>query len=353
MELRTSSRISVSEATSPKACSCTRTLPSAAASTGPASTGRRATFGGQLAEEARSGRRRRSRGRPRSACRSPLDLLEHEPVLAGEALEDGPDQDAALAGGRLLPAPCAEPRGSAPACRRGRAARAGRGRRAGRRRARAARARPCRRSSGPRAPRRPRRAGTPGRARGPSRSSAGGCCRRSPRSLVRLAARACSETTARVELDPDERPGAARDVGSPSLRPERDGDDRRGGVVRGDGDDRRRRRQPGRLGDVRAAARRAPCPARSRRGRACGRCRAARSASRAQVPVRTSRSWVVLAFVASATRSPREPVAEQVGDQEQRLGGGQRRALLERDQLEERVERQELDPGRLVDLLRR
>ena len=131
----------------------------------------------------------------------------------------------------------------------------------------------------------------------------------------------------RLELDADERPGAARDVGSPSRRPERHGDHRRGGVVRGDRDDRRRRRQPGRLGDVRAAARRCTVPGSITSGKSArGRCRAARAAPAPSVPVRTSRSWVVLALVASAWRSPAQPVAEQVGDQEQRLGGGQRPA---------------------------
>ena len=47
----TSSRICSSDATSPNACSWTRTLPSAAASTGPARTTRRVDVRGQLAEE--------------------------------------------------------------------------------------------------------------------------------------------------------------------------------------------------------------------------------------------------------------------------------------------------------------
>ena len=51
-ERRTTSRISASDPTSPNACICTRTLPSAAASTGPASTSRRVTFAVSLQRNA-------------------------------------------------------------------------------------------------------------------------------------------------------------------------------------------------------------------------------------------------------------------------------------------------------------
>ena len=48
-----------------------------------------------------------------------------------------------------------------------------------------------------------------------------------------------------------------------------------------------------------------------------------------------------------------QPVTQQVRDQEEGLRGLQGHALLESEQLEQRVERQELDTGRLVDLLHR
>ncbi len=59
-----------------------------------------------------------------------------------------------------------------------------------------------------------------------------------PTSLVKLAARAASVDHRRGQLDADQRPGAAGDVGR-RLRVHRDRDDGRGGVVRGDRGDRR------------------------------------------------------------------------------------------------------------------
>lgn len=122
--------------------------------------------------------------------------------------------------------------------------------------------------------------------------------------------------------------------------------------MRGDRDDGCRRRQPGLLGDARQQTPehggRLDHAGEERRGQAEPREQLLRPGAGADVE-ELGRARVGGLGVALA----REPVDEQVGNQEQRLGGGQRPRLLEREQLEERVERQQLDAGRLVELLRR
>ncbi len=61
----------------------------------------------------------------------------------------------------------------------------------------------------------------------------------------------------------------------------------------------------------------------------------------------------MLAFVASVTRSPPSQNPSRSGIRSSVSAASSPRRAFERDQLEERVERQELDPGLLVDLARR
>ena len=120
----------------------------------------------------------------------------------------------------------------------------------------------------------------------------------------------------RVELQADQRPGAARRCRRSRRSSARHADHRRRGVVRPDRDDRHRRRSPadGRLRQHRPD--RAP-------GSRSGGSRSAGMPSRAASAVahcrgRTSYSPVVEALVRSATDLAGQPVAEQVGHQQQR-----------------------------------
>ena len=126
-----------------------------------------------------------------------------------------------------------------------------------------------------------------------------------PPSFVKFAARLGLGQDRGVELDADEAPGPARDPGGVVVLG-RDGDDRRGGVVRADERDRRTGGQPGRGARRRRAAARAARPAAGSAGsspRPAGQLvdrssvplaaspgRAARSSRRSSPPRRARRS---------------------------------------------------------------
>ncbi|SCF93648.1 hypothetical protein GA0115255_111834 [Streptomyces sp. Ncost-T6T-2b] len=71
--------------------------------------------------------------------------------------------------------------------------------------------------------------------------------------------------------------------------------------------------------------------------------------ARFQSPVRGSMSWVVEALVSSVPPLPREPVRDQIGDQQKVAGCGELRCFLRCHELVERVERGVLDSGRPVE----
>ena len=154
-------------------------------------------------------------------------------------------------------------------------------------------------------------------------------------------------------LDADERPGAGADVRRAGLRGT--GSPRPPSRCRGS---RRRRPSPRRGPSRRRPRRRAgpsAVPGRTTSGsRRVGHSRRS-SRSSAQSPARGSKHWVVVAFVHSAVRAPAEPVVDEVGDQQQRLRRRERRVALgrHRGELEDRVDRHELDAGALVELARR
>ena len=118
-----------------------------------------------------------------------------------------------------------------------------------------------------------------------------------------------------LELDPDQPPGAAGDVRRVVAR-HRDADDRRGGVVRADRGDREAGRPTSRR-DLPAAAARPPCPGRRARRTAAG----ARPSRVAQVAVPLPRAHVEQpgrgGVGALGERAAGQPVADQVGDQQQ------------------------------------
>ena len=126
-----------------------------------------------------------------------------------------------------------------------------------------------------------------------------------PPSLVKLAARRLVGEDGRVELEPDERPRAARDVGEVGAFA-RDADDGRRGVVRADrGDDDGRGARPSRSRDARVEhGVRGPRPAARSAGAGRGDAEAVEQLASTSVPVRTSTRPVVDAFVASVRSSP-------------------------------------------------
>ena len=186
--------------------------------------------------------------------------------------------------------------------------------------------------------RRPRRAAPPGRSGCPARSQVRSdswsshrpmTLRRkrirpsTPPSLVKFASRLASVSDRRVELDADQRPGAAGDVGERASPAGRHADDRRRRVVRPDGDHRRPGREPG----LRARPRSRQRPERRRRARRSGGEEPRRSRPSASIrsgvprPARrTSSSPVVEAFVRLGAGLAGQPVAEQVRDQQHRAG---------------------------------
>ena len=93
--------MSASEPSSPAAWSWTRTFPSAAASTGPARTGPSRDVRRQPAEKIVPGTAADHVHDLDRRAGDQLDLLEHESVLAGKALEDRADQHGALVGAEL------------------------------------------------------------------------------------------------------------------------------------------------------------------------------------------------------------------------------------------------------------
>ena len=151
----------------------------------------------------------------------------------------------------------------------------------------------------------------------------------------------------RPQLDADERPRPARDVGE--ARPAgRDRDDRRRGVVRADVGHGRPRREAGLLGDLvadrseqraRPAQRREEAPVVAQRLD-----QVPRPLPRRRVEQPGRRGVRLLGGGLAG-----QPVAEQVRDEEHRPGPGERLRAGERGQLVERVERQELDAGPLVE----
>ena len=325
--------MSASEPSSPAARAWTSTLPSAVASTAPTTTSRPVTS---------------AVSRHSSSLRTPppiawthvivapgdgLEPLEHEAVLAGERDEDRARGLAAVA--RLALAGCARrPRRSAPACRRARGTRRRRGRTAGRRPGAAS---ASRWTLGERQ--------VPG-ARALLLEPQAHDVLQQPRravdaALVRQVRRARGVGQHGLgQLDAEQAPGAAgQDRGV--LVAHRRGDERRGGVVAGDGEHRARRRARG------APARgRAACRARraGRRGAWGGR-----AARRARAPRRrcaASSSPVVDAAVASLASSPESQNASRSGTSAMALGGGERARALVGEQLEDRVDRHRLDAGR-------
>ena len=149
-----------------------------------------------------------------------------------------------------------------------------------------------------------------------------------------------------VQLEPDERPGAAGDVGE-ALRPGGHPDDGRRGVVRADGPTPAPA-SPRRRGAPRPAACPPACPAPAPAGAARGRCRGGRQISADQ----SARADVEqpggggVGDLADALAG--QPEAHQVGDQQQpvpRPGAAPSRG---RGELVDGVERQQLQAGSLV-----
>ena len=157
-----------------------------------------------------------------------------------------------------------------------------------------------------------------------------------------------------VELDADQRPGAAGDVGEPG-RVGRDPHDGRGGVVRADGDHRGRApAAPSCRRGRRQQRRRARLPGADDAGQQAGR-QPERAATRStdQSPVRDVEQPGGRGVGDLAARTAGQPVAEQVRDQQQRsrpLSSARRRLGGE---LVERVERQVLQPVGRVELAAR
>ena len=164
-----------------------------------------------------------------------------------------------------------------------------------------------------------------------------------PRSLVRLASRAASLRHRLGQLEPEQRPGAAREDRGVLVAHRRGGEGRRGVVAR-DGVGRHRpelvvveQRPERRAGlDQRAedAAREAePLD------------QLARPLAAARVEQAGGRGVGGLVGELAA-----EPVGEQVGDEREPLGGGERGRALVGEQLEDGVDRQRLDAGGRVQL---
>ena len=300
-----------------------------------------AGVGGQLAQQRRCGRRRRPRARRRPRGRRARPACAHvPPVGQRQAVEDAAHH---LGPASRAPArPCSRQpaRRSAPACRPA----------AGTRGSSASTT--VRSGSAVRPP--PASSGAPGpsvapRAQGlleqpQAHHVAQVADRAVDAALVGEVRRAAARLGQhrRVELDADQRPGAAGDV--------RDGSslgghaDHRGrGVVGAD-------RDHGHVGAEagRRDARQQRADHGRRRSRSGGRMPGgtpSRSASSAaHSPVRTSSSPVVEALVRSAP-PPGQPVGEQVGDQQQSCRPLERSGVPAGDELVDRVERQVLQAG--------
>ena len=293
--------------TKPWARACTSTLPIAVASTGPASTGRPVASAVSWQSSVFCDCRRPRCGRP--TRRRPLSsrAVSHRArERLGEALEDAAHE---LGPGTRAPArPCAANQA---------AMRAGMSPGARNRGSSASNTR-----HGARDGRRLRQQRRRGRCVSPSRShsrtdslsshSPMTLCRKrtrpsTPPSLVKFASAARLGEHRALELDADEPPGSARDVGEVGPDVAGIGDDGGCGVVRPDGGHRRAaspRRRAAHVGSSAPSA----CPARRAAGRGSRQSRARSisvvvplAASRRR-PARSSRRW--------CARRPREPVSQ-------------------------------------------
>ena len=211
------------------------------------------------------------------ARRSPRRAARRTRVLEREALEHAAD-DLARRLGRRLAASRRRTRGSARACRRAPRSAGRPGRSAS---AAAARRSASATSSSKRAVvalERPARAGTRAGARGPVTFRSSRIVPATPPSFVRLAANVAVVDHGRVELEPDERPGAGADVGRAGPRNGHGGDGRR-----------RCRASPARSRDVPARPVSSATRREQRAERAC-RARRPRGRRRAGMPSRSSTS---------------------------------------------------------------